>query len=520
MRSRFLVLVSVLLLVSCFNDKNFDFKKVSLSPTMAIPLAFCNMGLVNMLSSNDSAYVQSDSDGLLYFYYPHTLGSTDIREQFSLPNNTSTTAFDLVPGSLPASGVNQPFGTINREINLNLSPEKLTEALLKAGTLTYTVALSQQTSPPNLPLQANISMPGVVHKTTGAPLTITATNGTQTVSVTDYKLIMSDNKFDVRVDLIIKPHPTTFIPVGTKANIVFAFEGMEFAYIKGFLGDQVVPIPPQIVDISVFESALKDATISFVQPTLTMNVVNDYGASVEVNFTTLQGTKEGANIPLQISPANPVNLNSPTVLGNSASTEIDIANEHAVVNFGPTKLEYEAAARINKGLSTANNFLADTSKLRIQLTTRIPIYGKVSGIKVMDTLDIDLESLQGSSVQTASMKISGRNEMPLDVNLQIYLADKDYQILDSVFAPNETYIVKASTVDGNGDLVSQGVSEVQFGLETASVSKLFASKYLILKAIMNTARDNGGAQLNVKFKANQKLRLNIGLLAKFNLNTE
>ncbi len=517
MRTRLLALAAVVILASCLNEKEYDFREVTVTPTFAFPIAFGDLGLVNLLSSKDSSFVRAYPDGLLYFYYTQALGSTDIRDLFSIPDNTSTTSFNLIPGTLPASSTTVSVGTINQQIDLGLSPERLSEILLKGGSLNYTVGLSKTTSPPNLPVEAIITLTDVVHKTTLEPLTFAVGNGSGSKSLEDYVMRLVDNRFGMRVDMVIKPHPATFIPSATQANVQLIFAGLEFAYIKGFLGDQVAQLPPQSMEISVFGSSLKDAGIAFVEPKLSMNVVNDYGASCEVNFSVLRASKGATVVPFQISPANPISLNSPTVLGQSATTNVSITNQAALLNLGPEKLEYTASARINKGLTNASNFLADTSKLRVTLTTEIPIYGRVSGVTIYDTLKVDLSDVDQSKVNTASLKISGRNEMPLDAYVQIYLTDATHQVLDSLFAPNQTYIVKASTVDAAGDLSSPGVSESLIGLDPERVSKLFSSKFLIIKSIMSTARDENNTPLNVKFRSSYRLKLNVGLLAKFNV---
>ena len=520
MRMRFWLLFCIVTLFSCINENEYDFKDVTVTPTFAFPIAFGDMGLVNLLSAEDSSFVRAYDDGLLYFYYSQTLGSTDIRDLFVIPDNSSTSSFDLVAGSLPASSITVPVGTINRQLDLGLSPEQLTEILLKGGMLNYSVGLSKVTTPANLPIEATITLTDVVHKATLEPLSFTASNGANSKPLQDYVMRLVNNRFNIRVDLVIKPHVATFIPPGTKANVELIFAGMEFTYIKGFLGDQIVQLPPQHMDISVFGSTLKDATTSFVEPKLTLNLVNDYGASSEISFSVLQAKKGATTLPFQISPANPVNINFPGVLGESAATNINIINQAAILNLGPEKLEYSASAQINKGLTNGNNFLTDTSKLRVTLTAEIPIYGRISGVSISDTLHVDLGEVTQSKVNSSSLKISGRNEMPLDAYVQLYLTDENYQIIDSLFAPNQTYIVKASAVDPSGDLVSAGISETQIGLDPAKLSKLFASKYLIIKSLMSTARDQNSTLLNVKFRSSYRLKLNVGLLAKFNVTLE
>ncbi|MBL7865205.1 MAG: hypothetical protein JNK10_10030, partial [Cyclobacteriaceae bacterium] len=158
MRSKVLFLVCLAFLASCLSEKDYDFSQVTVTPTFAFPIAFGDVGLLDMITSKDSAYVKSYPDGLLYFHYTQTLGSTGVLDLFELPDNSSVTGFDLPPGTLPASSTSSALGSVNRQINLGISPERLTEALLKAGTLNFTVGTSIATSPPNLPIEANVTL--------------------------------------------------------------------------------------------------------------------------------------------------------------------------------------------------------------------------------------------------------------------------------------------------------------------------------------------------------------------------
>ena len=108
--------------------------------------------------------------------------------------------------------------------------------------------------------------------------------------------------------------------------------------------------------------------------------------------------------------------------------------------------------------------------------------------------------------------------MPLNIKLQIYFADENHDVLDSIFVTNQTDFVKASTVTANGELSVAGVSDQSFGMAPERLNNLFGSKYLIIKALMNTARDESGALLNVKFKSSYRLKLHFGLLAKLKIN--
>jgi hypothetical protein len=250
-----------------------------------------------------------------------------------------------------------------------------------------------------------------------------------------------------------------------------------------------------------------------------MDVRNDYGVPCEVNFQKLEARKTGATLPILTSPANPVTLNFPTAFGTSANTSLNITNAVQVLDFSPTQLAYSATARINKGLSSGANFISDTSKLKVTMTADVPLYGQASGITLADTLKVDLGSISQSSVIASSLKIKTTNQLPLDANIQLYLLDKNYVILDSIFTSNQTYLVKASSVTTAGDLLTAGTSDLKLDLSTDKINKLFSSSYILVRSKLNTTKDANGTLLNVKFKTAYKLKINVGLLAKMSIKS-
>ncbi len=523
MLSRTLTFLCLVTLGACINSSDYDLEALTLTPEMAFPLASGDISILDLLSSEDSSYLKVDNDGLLYLSYSHTLPSDDIKRLFSLPDNNSNSIFDLPAGSLPLTSGDTPSGTINKLVDLNLNPEQLSEALLKSGSLNYNITFAPPggVSPSNLPLEVNFMLTDVVNKNTQQPLTLSAGIGTGSHSLQDYILKMDKNKFNISLSLVLKKRTSSFfVAANTKLNVYLSFAGMQFSLIKGFFGDQAVTLPPQTADISFFNSALNKSNISFVQPAIKMSVRNDYGVPCEITFAKLEGKKTGSTLPLQINPSSPITLSFPSLLGESATTTVAVNNTQSVINFSPSQLYFSASARINKGLASGNNFLADTSKLVIKLDTEVPLYGKASNVVLSDTIALDLNEIEASSIHTASLKVSALNEMPLDANIQFYLMDSTFHVLDSIFTANQTYLVKASKVLSSGELDKGSLNDIKINLDPAKLNKLFTSSHIVIKSILNTTKDSNGNLLNVKFKASYKLKLSLGLLTKIEIKSE
>ncbi len=519
---RAFIFIAFLALFACVDNKDYNLNSLTISPTEAIPLASGTVSILDFVSDKDSTHLRTYSDGLLYLLYSQTLNSTDIRAKFTIPTNNSTATFDLPAGSLPPSSSDTPIATLNKQIDLNLSPQQLSEMLLKAGSLAYTSTITQQTSPANgLPFEVTVTMTDVVDKNSQAPLTFTTAGGSSSKQLQNSIMKMDRNKFNIKLDLVLKKRTqAVFVPPNTKLNFQMSLAGLDFTYIKGFFGDQTVNIPAQSIDMTVFSSSLKKAQVSFAQASVTMAVRNDYGVPCEVTFLSLEARKTGASLPLQITPASPITLNSPATLGTSANTPVTVGNGSAIINFSPTQLYYSARARINKGLSDGVDFMADTSKMRVSISAEVPLYGYAAGITMADTLSLDLGSVDKSTVKTAGLKIYSVNEMPLDAYIQLYLTDKNYHITDSLFTSNQTYVVKGSSVTQNGDLQAATTTDLSLSLSPEKVEKIFSSSYLMIRSRLNTTRDANGALMNVKFKSTYKLKLNVGLLAQFNVTVK
>ncbi len=518
MHFRLLLFLVVLSLASCLNSKDYDLNEITLTPTLALPLASGEISMMDLISNKDSAYLKVYPDGLLYLSYPKVFPSEALKDLFKVPNKSAPSYFTLPAGTLPSSSTNTTLGTITPLIDFGFSPQKLSEMLLKGGTLTYSISLSQNTTPA-LPIEVNVVMTDVVSQAGQVPLTFTTGLGSGSKSLKDYIIRMNANTFSVRFDIVVKPHAATFIPSNTKVNIQLLFMDLNFRYVKGFLGDQTVSLPQQTVPITIFSTSLNKSKVSFVEPKITFSVDNYYGVPCEITLSKLQAEKTGNTLPLQVTPSSPFSLVAPTVIGNAASTSLTVTNPGAVINFSPTQMVYAGSIRINKGLTSGANFLTD-STLRVTLNSEIPLYGQATGISLLDTLKVDFGSLNESSITTSSLKIKTVNEMPLDASIQLYFADQSYHILDSVFTSAQSYLVKASDVTIGGELLKASSTDLKVDISAEKANKLFSSSYLIIRSKMSTAKDANGTLLNVKFKSGYKLKMNVGLLAKMNIKSK
>lgn len=505
---------------SCTNiidDKDYNIDSARLAPELAVPFAFGSLHIKDILSNKDSQYVKIYPDGLVYLSYTQSLKSGDIRNLITVPDQSLNRSFPLPAGTFPPSTQDTPSGTISNVIDLGLSPEQLSEMLFKSGSINYTTSVSPAN--PNLLYEIVISLPDFTSTVTNTSLVQTI-SGSGSFSLQGYKAALNANQFNLTLDLIIKQNSSSVtIAPGSTVNVSLSFAGMDFTYVKGFFGDQAVNIPAGTLEIGAFNTSLKGTNVSFAQPKINFTIINDYGVPTTVDFQTLEARKPNASLAVQLSSPSPVSVSYPSTLGSSAQTNLDVTNAVQLINFAPTQFYYNINTRINAGLTSANppNFMADTSKFRVNMNVEIPLYGHASNVILADTASIDLGNTDQSKIEEAYLKVKVSNEVPLDANIQFYLTDANYVFIDSLLALDQTNFIPGSKVNSNGELVVPGSFDQLIQIDPTKLSKVFTAKKIIIKARATTSKDANGNLPDVKFKSQYQMDVNLGLLAKLKI---
>ena len=515
MKLRFWVwFIALFALASCVDENDYAIDSVEVSPTLAIPLVFGELSIQDFIKSTDSVYVKIDKDDLVYLSYSQELVSQGIRGLFTIPDKNLNRSFFVPAATVPPHTKDIRSDSIVEIVDFGINPEQLSEISFKAGTVNYST-----TSNPSLTnkYEINISLPDFISKTTSVPLNFNIAS-TSSINLSDYVVKLNNNKFNLKMVLVLKGS-TTPVVIGnnTFVSLRLSFAGMDFTYIKGFFGDQTSIVPAETVDVGAFGTSLDGADVSFAQPKITLEVINDYGVPCEIDFKKFEAQNGAKSLNVTLNPANPISLISPSVLGTSAKTSISVVNVKELLDFAPTKFYYQVDARINKGLTSGNNFLADTSKMRVSINVEVPLYGQASNINLADTIKVDFGSFDESTINSASLKTKILNELPLDAKVQFYMTDDKYKILDSLLTTSQTTIIKGSTVTASGDLLAPGSLDQLIQLERAKIDKIFLAKYIIVKAAMNTSKNTNGSSPDVKFKSKYKMKVNLGLLANLKI---
>lgn len=509
-----------LLCISCIDQSDFKIDEVTTTSTWVGKLVKGKLQITDLLNKDDSLHFKTADDGLLYVTYEQELASKDIRELFDIPSKAVSKSFVMPGATIPPHSKDIRSDSIIQPVDFGIAPEKLTEAALNTGKVTYSTALLPSSS--NLDYEVQLVLPGFKSRTTGKTLSTTM-KGSGTVDLSDYTVALTDNKFDMKLVLVFKKTTkSTVITPASSVNVTLNFGPFKFTYIKGFLGDQTTTLDAQTVPIGVFDGTIfEEAQISIAQPKVNIAIYNENGVPITVHFTKLEARKSGST-PLQISltPANPVSVAFPTVMGDTKVTNVSVSNVKALVNYAPEEIFYSADARINEGLTSGTNFMVDTSELKVKLSVEVPLWGSAAGVVLQDTLDVQLDNIESSEVSAASLEITLINEFPLDGNAQFILTDANYKPISSLLLPDQTHIIKGSTVNATGDLLAAGQYVGTIVLDPSKIGNLFSARHIIFVTNLQTSRNASGAAQDVKFKASYSLSVDIAVSLTLNLKVE
>jgi hypothetical protein len=508
-----------LLCISCLDKSDYELDGLSLNPTLALPLVHGNLTIGDMLNDQDSEHFKTDANGLIYVAYEEQFVSEDIRGLFKIPGLTVNKSF-VMPGiTVPPLTKGLRSDSIITIVDFGMSPEKLTEIALEAGRIGFSTSLNPQSS--QLDYEVVLVLPGFKSKSNQSLNTVI--KGSGNIDLADYNITLTDNKFDMKLVLVFKKKSTsTTISPASSVNVQLNFSNFNFTHIKGFLGDQTTSLDAQSMDLGAFDGEIfEDAEISLARPKVTFTVFNTDGIPCNANFIKLEARKPNASpLAVVLNPGSPVSLAYPAVMGETKATVIDVSNVKELLDYAPTEIYYQADVRINTGLTSGNNFLFDSSRLRVKLNLEAPLWGSASGIVLKDTLDVDLEDTESSEVSSASLKLTLINQFPLDGNVQFVLTDANYKVIGTLLLPEQTNIIKGSTVDADGELQAAGAYLGTIELDKTKIENIFQAKHIIITAGLQTSRNSSGAATDVKFMADYFLSIEAGILATLKLNVE
>ena len=247
--------------------------------------------------------------------------------------------------------------------------------------------------------------------------------------------------------------------------------------------------------------------ISFYKIGLSAGIDNSFGLPIDIKVDTiLAKTPTGNYLVTNFPNQNPFGISHPLIsqIGQSVKTNIPFQQNTSLVtaiNKSPTVIVFKVTGKLNPGSSTSplenTNFVIDTSKFTIGVHVELPLEGRINGFVHLDTIGFNLAD-KIKNADEATFKINTTNAFPLDANVQVYFANFDNQIIDSLITTGEN-VIHSGIIDGSTHLVihpTSKLTEVSLSKDRIRRIQYMNTRNIIIKGKL-TSFNNGSQDVKL-----------------------
>ncbi len=527
-----IILLSVSFLQSCYKDR-LKIDKIAdteWNPKLAIPLFYGDLNMTKLVNNSSETW-REDADGLLSLIYIGDTISELADKIFTIPDQSSDTIlpFSLPPGMFPGDSTSK-YVLLEPDFNSS-GNERIDSVLIKSGILTVTVTTNINHSSYIEIVIPQLKRFGATGQTFKEKVNIPYTGGSSTTITKQfplYEYMLSINTNGSTANKV-KEYIKLFVLRGNGSdNSPYSFHisqtmsSLDYYQAYGYFYQHTINVDKIKVPISIFDN-LHYTQIMIENPKLSLYFKNSYGMPMDMTFTDLYVEKDGIKKDIISSLLPTMSLNYPDFshVGDSDTTSFVFNKNNSniidIINFNPKKLVYQGTVQSNPTGVLTNNFILDTSKVSINAELEIPLYGRALDFTLNDTSKVDISSsFDWDKIQSIDINLNALNYFPIESRIQIYLADSNKVVYDSLFE-GETQIVDAALV---GPPPSYRVDNPVHKLTTIRLSneKLqnFRKTNYIITSSKSTTYDNGSKI--VKIYSDYKIAVELSAKGEYKTN--
>jgi hypothetical protein len=369
-------------------------------------------------------------------------------------------------------------------------------------------------------LELNLNFPGSDQNGSEVDTTITITAGSTTSGSINMNNTILDLTQDPSQNHSRLPIAVSATLLGTTSmvtvdssdalNMTFEMANLQFGHIKGFFGTQQITIDPGAVDLAIDFLDNFEGSISFAEPSISMDVTNSIGLPIELvlDFASFKdGTAYTLNGPDYVLPY-------PTTLGNTATGTLSFDNINSsivdVFTLPKDSIVYGGEVNINHDTATfgTDNFVTNTSSISGDLLMEMPFYFTASGLAFGDTLATDLDNAnalpEGATLESAKILLQTTTTLPLDADVQIKFYDASW---NEVMMKN-LGLMESGTPDSTGVVAMANILNSEIVLNTLESTILLNCRHILIEATMDTY--NAGSD-PIKLRTDAYLKMDLGV---------
>lgn len=530
----------VLAFTSC-QKEYFRLDKLSnemeVRPHVVAPLIHGSMTMGDIVTLFDSAgYVNEFNDGLIYLAYSDTLLDLSADTLDLLPNNYfSEFYFSPEIGTDPqfiSSGIGDTVHFL-KSTYYSIQTEgesRLDSIFFKGGDMQIELASGFMHRGVMTISSNDIHDPGGNNYSTTIVITSSAGDftGSANHSLDGYSLQTikqgDSSVFRVDYDLALINSGSPISP-GESCGINTNMLDLGFYGLFGYLDPSEIVSESGEQEIPIYSDFPALSHLKLADPRIDITTRSSLGVPFELTLdSVIAEAEDGSTLSLEFYEGHPFKIPAPLLseAGETVIGEFNINNQtsnfHELLNLAPSSLSYRISGGIDGDISDQNHFLLDTSSFLLEAEFLLPLDLRYTRYALSDTLEFELGDggIDTTIIKEVQLKVSTINELPIELDLQLYLLDENRALIDSVFE-QEGVFLPASEVDAGGLLLSASEQSSSADFPAEKLGKLEQVRYLVVRATLVTSEN--GAEY-VKFYSDYSLEFEISMHASLKINTQ
>jgi hypothetical protein len=316
-------------------------------------------------------------------------------------------------------------------------------------------------------------------------------------------------------------HSGNDINAGEEVNVDMTFTDLVYQSAYGSFGDyDTLLINNERFEFEMFEYKF-EGNVYFDDPRINLVVDNSFGLPLGINLfgLTAYSQKTGIETDITISGVNPFIINAPDLsqIGKSVITEISVnktnSNIDDVTNTTLSYIDYSARLLTNpEGIVAQDNFVIDSSRASVDFEVVLPMDLRAEDFELEDTVDFDLSEIPDTNddfeIKSFQIRMETTNGMPVDINMQVELVDKFYNVLDSLFTEETKNVLPSAQVDENEKVIAPSQDTITIDFPPDRLDLIRNTRYAMVRGTFETT-DYG--QTMVKFYSYYEIGFKLGV---------
>jgi len=276
--------------------------------------------------------------------------------------------------------------------------------------------------------------------------------------------------------------------------------------------------PPMEVPLNM-DNLINQGRFYFADPKMTITIKNYWDVSTRFRFNEfLYYPKEGdTGIPLTGTAVTDWHTILPSGTNEFAITEIALNRTNSNIDEVISSLPYALSAgatieTIPGGPYNIDPNTEDSVSLKVEMPMDLLIEDLIQrdtvGFSILENYEDDTDALE-----SLTFNLAFDNGFPVDLALQIYFADENYTILDSISATG----INVTAGNSNNGTSTPVETLNTIVIENSKISNLVKSKYLIPKFEFNTK--GAASDQTVKLYSTYAIGFKLGARIKLKIKT-